>query len=132
MRTIAHGLSGFLEAGLPATKEADNAAPGWCGDRHELDACVRAIANVTRRNILRWLKEPLIHFPDQPQVQDLGVCMGEITRQCDLSQSTVSHHLTELRKAGLLTMKQVGTFRFFKRNEQTIEQLRTALSEYLR
>lgn len=112
-------------------KEADDAAFGSPTDRLEFDAGVRAIAHITRRNILRWLKEPLLHFPDQPYVQDLGVCMGEITRQCGLSQSTVSHHLAELRKVGLLTMKQVGTFRFFKRNEKSIAQLRRALSEHL-
>lgn len=132
MQTTAPCSVRQLEGGLSVTPETRDTDPAWRTGGFDMDTSLNAISHVTRRNILRWLKEPLVHFPNQVHVQDLGVCMGEITRQCALSQSTVSHHLAQLRKAGLLTMRQVGTFRFFKRNEQSIEQLRSALSEYLR
>lgn len=131
MQIAAPCSSRQLEDGLPVTPEIrDSDLAGRVGAL-DLDTSINAISHVTRRNILRWLKEPRVHFPNQLHGQDLGVCMGEITRQCALSQSTVSHHLAQLRKAGLLTMRQVGTFRFFKRNEESIERLLSILSEYL-
>ncbi|WP_425298885.1 ArsR/SmtB family transcription factor [Pseudomonas duriflava] len=57
--------------------------------------------------------------------------MSEITRRCALSQSTVSRHLAQLKEAGLLDMKQVGTFRFFKRNEKSIRRFQSMLAEHL-
>lgn len=132
MQTTAPCSVRQLEGGLPVTPETRDADPAGRTGGLDLDTSINAISHVTRRNILRWLKEPRVHFPNQLHAQDLGVCMGEITRQCALSQSTVSHHLAQLRKAGLLTMRQVGTFRFFTRNEESIERLRSALSEYLR
>jgi DNA-binding transcriptional ArsR family regulator len=96
-----------------------------------LDAFVRAIAHVTRRNILEWLKEPRKHFPEQACCTELGVCLGEIARRCALSQSTVSHHMAQLNNAGLVHLERAGTFRFFKRNEEIILQSLQGLAHQL-
>ena len=50
-----------------------------------------------------------------------GVCAGMIDARCGQSQSTVSAHLAALKRAGLVSSKQVGPFVFFKRNEAAIQ-----------
>lgn len=38
----------------------------------------------------------------------MGACVGEIAAGLDLAPSTVSHHLKELRRAGLISMTRQG------------------------
>lgn len=87
----------------------------------DIDAIHKALANPVRREILAWLRDPGVHFPDQEFPLDQGVCAGRIDARCGLSQSTVSAHLAALQKAGLVTTKRIGQWVFFKRNEPVIE-----------
>ena len=58
---------------------------------------------------------------------------GDVAQRVELSESTVSHHLGRLRKAGLITLRMAGNQRFyrvnspildgFKQDIQTIEQV---------
>jgi ArsR family transcriptional regulator len=88
----------------------------------DFDTSIRAIAHPLRRQILMWLKTPQQYFPDQQYGQELGVCVGQITRRCDLSKSTVSAHLNALRTAGLVDLHKVATVHFYQRNEETIQR----------
>ncbi|WP_322011248.1 metalloregulator ArsR/SmtB family transcription factor [Paraburkholderia sp. J12] len=87
----------------------------------DIDAIHKALANPVRREILMWLREPQMYFPEQEIPLDHGVCAGKIDARCGLSQSTVSAHLAVLQKAGLVTSKRVGQWVFFKRNDTVIE-----------
>ncbi|RQH01143.1 ArsR/SmtB family transcription factor [Paraburkholderia dinghuensis] len=87
----------------------------------DIDAIHKALANPVRREILAWLRDPEVYFPDQDFPLDQGVCAGKIDARCGLSQSTVSAHLAALQKAGLVSTKRVGQWAFFKRNEPVIE-----------
>lgn len=87
----------------------------------DIDAIHKALANPVRRQILQCLKDPTQHFVAQDYPLDVGVCAGLINRHLDLSQSTVSAHLATLQKADLLSIKKVGQWSFFKRNEATIQ-----------
>ena len=87
----------------------------------DIDAIHKALANPVRREILAWLKEPSAYFPAQELPLDCGVCVGQINARCGLSQSTVSAHLATLQSAGLVTVKRIGQWSFFKRNEAVIE-----------
>lgn len=88
--------------------------------QYDFDASIRAIAHPLRRQILMWLKAPQRYFPDQLYGQELGVCVGQITRRCSLSKSTVSVHLNVLRAGGLVDLHKVGTVHFYNRNEDAI------------
>jgi DNA-binding transcriptional ArsR family regulator len=88
----------------------------------------KALANETRLNILRWLKEPEVHFP--PQLHCLvtkdfpgGVCVGSIREKVGLCQSTTSEFLSMLQQSGLLEARRIGQWTYFRRNEEVIEEL---------
>ncbi|SEI41983.1 transcriptional regulator, ArsR family [Azotobacter beijerinckii] len=97
----------------------------------DFDEIYKALAHPVRRQILRWLKEPERYFPAQEHSLELGVCAGQIDQRTGLSQSTVSAHLATLQRAGLVSVRKVGQWCFFKRNEAAIqaflEQMRDEL-----
>lgn len=95
------------------------------------NASIRAIAHPVRRKILQWLKEPALHFPHQEYGHKLGICVGQITRRCGLSPSTVSQHVALLREAALVDGYKTGNSHFLKRNETRIQHLNTALKDVL-
>jgi DNA-binding transcriptional ArsR family regulator len=87
----------------------------------DIDAIHKALANPVRREILAWLKEPEVYFPEQKMPMSHGVCAGQIDERCAMSQSTVSAHLAALHKAGLVSSKRIGQWVFFSRNETVIQ-----------
>ena len=79
----------------------------------------KALSNKTRLQILQWLKEPQLNFPDQLDVGfAAGVCVGQIQKKAGLTQSTVSEYLAVLQRAGLVKSKRVGQWTFYSRNEE--------------
>jgi DNA-binding transcriptional ArsR family regulator len=97
----------------------------------DIDAIHKALANPMRREILAWLKDPSACFPEQEVPLECGVCVGQISARCGLSQSTVFAHLATLQSAGLVTVKRIGQWSFFKRNEAVIEAFLASLHEEL-
>lgn len=91
------------------------------------DIC-SALDNETRRNILSWLKEPEKYFPPQgehvPEGTDFegGVCVGSIRDKAGITQSTISHYLDILQRAGLLDSQRCGKWTYYRRNEKTIQE----------
>ena len=92
----------------------------------------KALSNETRLSIIEWLKEPEKYFPPQgghfDDAVDLkgGVCVGSIRDKAGISQSTVSHYLDMLQKAGLLLSERHGKWTYYRRNEETF----VALADY--
>ena len=97
----------------------------------DLDVIIKALAHPVRRDILHWLKDPTVEFPDQSHSNEHGVCAGQIDQRCGLSQSTVSAHLATLQRAGLISSRKVGQWHFFKRNEETIQEFLKVFSKEL-
>jgi DNA-binding transcriptional ArsR family regulator len=89
----------------------------------------KALSNETRLKILQWLKEPEKHFPKQgahlPKEVSYkgGVCVGDIQEKAKASQSTVSHYLNMMQKAGLLESVRYNQWTYYRRNEEFIRQL---------
>lgn len=48
------------------------------------------------------------------------VCISEIQRKTNLSQSTVSAYMAALERAGLVTSERRGQWTFFRRDEPAI------------
>ncbi|MGX1123553.1 transcriptional regulator [Pseudomonas sp. FFUP_PS_473] len=97
----------------------------------DLDEIIKALAHPVRREILNWLKDPHVQFPDQQHSTEYGVCAGQIDQRCGLSQSTVSAHLATLQRAGLISSQKIGQWHFFKRNEDTIQAFLKQMSQEL-
>jgi ArsR family transcriptional regulator len=59
-----------------------------------------------------------------------GVSVGEIQAEVALPASTLSHHLERLRRAGWVTVRRQGPFRWYGLNAEGVREL-TRLSEAL-
>ncbi|MFA7945271.1 ArsR/SmtB family transcription factor [Pseudomonas brenneri] len=97
----------------------------------DLDEIIKALAHPVRRDILNWLKDPKVQFPEQVHNHEYGICAGQIDQRCGLSQSTVSAHLATLQRAGLISSQKVGQWHFFRRNEDVIQDVIQAITQEL-
>ena len=82
-----------------------------------MDGALRAIAEPTRREILRL-------------VWDDELPAGEIAAHFDVSRAAVSQHLRVLREADLVTERRVGTSRRYRARPERIEEVRAWLASY--
>lgn len=93
----------------------------------------KVLSNTTRFDILRWLKNPAEHFPPHQELGhfDHGVCVLFIQEKSGLSQSTISHYLSLMQKAGLIIPTRIGKWTYYKRNEDRIQQYTETLTKVL-
>jgi DNA-binding transcriptional ArsR family regulator len=89
----------------------------------------KVLANETRMEMLKWLKDPYNHF-DKPSAhlsktisEKGGVCVGDIQEKAKMSQSTVSHYLSMMQKVGLLESERHGKWTYYRRNERNIQKV---------
>ena len=83
----------------------------------------KALANYHRLeiyNILTNCGKPGSHC-DSNEV--FSCCVGELDSQLDIAASTLSHHLKELHRAGLIHMKRDGKQVFCSVNTDIMRQL---------
>ncbi|SCY05929.1 ArsR family transcriptional regulator [Paenibacillus polysaccharolyticus] len=85
---------------------------------------LKAVSNESRFQILQWLKEPNEHFKPHEGVDmnEIGVCVSQITDKLNMTQSTASQYLTILQRAGLITTKRIGKFTYYQRDENAISE----------
>jgi len=84
----------------------------------------KALSNKTRLQMLEWLKDPALNFPEQLDAgYENGVCVGQIQAKAGLTQSTVSEYLSTLQRAGFIEATRVGQWTYYKRNEEAFKEL---------
>jgi len=83
----------------------------------------KVLSNEVRLNILNWLKDPEANFPPHKDLGHFkdGVCVQYIGDKAGLSQSTISHYLSMMQKAELITPTRHGKWTYYKRNEKQIK-----------
>ena len=90
-----------------------------------LDRALHAIADPTRRRILRALREGA--HDAKPAGAKAGssacLCGGDIEARIHLSQPTISHHMAILTRAGLVDASKKGQWRWYRRNEKALRQM---------
>lgn len=87
---------------------------------------IKALANDSRLEILRWLRDPRANFPPQvdgDRVKD-GVCGISIARKLGVGQPTASEHLRILVQAGLIRAKKIKQWTLYQRDERRIAQVK--------
>jgi DNA-binding transcriptional ArsR family regulator len=92
-----------------------------------LDRMLQAIADPTRRRILQALKERGGCSLDK----DVGLCASDIEQRIHLSQSTISHHMSILKKAELVEAKKLGQWMWYRRNEEALRNFSQVLRKTL-
>ena len=93
----------------------------------ELDRILHAIADPTRRRILRALKEQ----GGCSIGKDVGLCASDIEQRIHLSQPTISHHMAILTKAGVVEAKKLGLWVWYRRNEAVLRGFGRSLRKSL-
>jgi ArsR family transcriptional regulator, arsenate/arsenite/antimonite-responsive transcriptional repressor len=83
-----------------------------------MDETMRALADPTRREILRALR-----------AGDLSA--GEIAAQFDMTAPSISHHLNVLKAAGLVTAERNGRHIIYSLNSTTLQDLMRELVEFM-
>ena len=93
----------------------------------------KALANKTRLNILQWLRKPEDNFPPHKDLGHFndGVCVMYIQEKAGLSQSTISHYLSLMQNADLITPTRHGKWTYYKRNETVIQDYIKTLKDNL-
>ena len=92
-----------------------------------LDRFLQAIADPTRRQILRALKEK----GGSSIGKETGLCGSDIEQRVKLAQPTVSHHMRILEEAQLVEAKREGHWRWYRRNEKLISEMMRRLKGQL-
>ena len=92
-----------------------------------IDRFLHAVADPTRRRILRALKEKGRNSIGK----ESGLCAGDIEQRVKLSQPTISHHMRILEKANVVEAKREGHWRWYRRNEKLIAGMIRSLKTQL-
>jgi DNA-binding transcriptional ArsR family regulator len=92
-----------------------------------LDRRLRAIADPTRRRILKVLKEKGACSIDK----EVGLCATDIEERIPLSQPTISHHMAVLSKADLVEAKKIGHWMWYRRHESNLKDFARNLKDSL-
>ncbi|RPI33390.1 MAG: DUF2087 domain-containing protein [Chloroflexota bacterium] len=74
-------------------------------------AMLKALADESRLHLLRLLNEG-------------EYSVGELARQIDLGEPTVSHHLARLREVGLVSLRMAGNQRYYRVNDAGLAQFK--------
>ena len=82
----------------------------------ELLALLKTLADESRLSLLRLLQQ-----------QENTV--GALAEQMNLGEPTVSHHLSRLRKVGLVTLRAVGNQRFYRINESGLAHFKHLVAD---
>jgi DNA-binding transcriptional ArsR family regulator len=82
-----------------------------------VDAALRAIAEPRRREILR-----LVHHRE--------LSSGEIAAHFAVTRPAISQHLAVLEQAGLVTVRQEGTRRYYRTRPEGLAELWAFLEEF--
>jgi ArsR family transcriptional regulator len=95
-------------------------------DKHLVEM-LKAVGDPARLKILRLLKQK-----GQCSIgKGVGMCACDVQDHIDLAQPTISHHMSILRKAGLVIGEKHGLWMWYRRNEESLKDLGKAISSEL-
>ncbi len=80
---------------------------------------LKALANENRLAIFEYLRRHDLSCDERGE----GCTVGDIAQQYDLALSTISHHLKELKDAGLIKCVQHGQYTYCAINQEAVDEL---------
>lgn len=97
------------------------------------EATFSALASRTRLGLLEELRTRRLECvdPDRCDLSERCCNVGELAEALGVTQPTVSHHLKELRRAGLITTQKDGRTLYCTIREPAFEELSDFLGSFL-
>jgi ArsR family transcriptional regulator len=98
-----------------------------------MSVVAKALSSERRQNVLRWLADPVAHFPAQHTgdlVKD-GACVGYIADKLGIAQPSATVQMKILQEAGLVTSTRIAQWTFYRRNEAGIKRAKMEISSLL-
>jgi len=89
----------------------------------QLALAFRALANPNRLHIYLRLRDCCTPGTECAVDEAAGCCVGELGDQLDIALSTLSHHMKELNRAGLVDTRRRGKQIHCSVNPQMVERL---------
>jgi ArsR family transcriptional regulator len=89
----------------------------------EIVTVCKALGDPTRLKILELLKARGQSCCQLISRNEKGLCACDIERAVGLSQAAISHHMGQLRHAGLVNAEKRGRWIYYSRNEPAIAAL---------
>lgn len=93
----------------------------------KLSLALRAVADPTRRKILRLLHPSAVRKTGAPE----GWTASDVEQRIKLAQPTISHHMKILKNAGLVEGHKEGTWVRYRRVETAVRAIRKGLLDEL-
>ncbi len=95
----------------------------------DLDLALKALDNAHRRAVLSAMRDPRRHFNASAGLDPVtdGVCVLQISELLGVNQSTASTYMSILRDAGLVKAARVGKYTLYKRDEQAVAAVASAI-----
>ncbi len=98
-------------------------------DSSQLVDVFKALANDHRLKIYNILTSCCTPGTSCASDEVFSCCVGDLDSQLDIAASTLSHHLKELHRAGLIHMKRDGKQVFCSINTDRMNQLQQLFSQ---
>lgn len=114
-------------------RKGEQASPLPLYVKVELDAVYKVLADPTRLEMVRMLGDVgglccrIVPGPSSEGDTRYGLCVQDFVAHLHLPQSTVSHHLSLLRKVGLVQNLKKGLWVYYYRDEVTIAAFKQAV-----
>jgi DNA-binding transcriptional ArsR family regulator len=94
--------------------------------RTRLDEVFKALASVHRRDILAILSEAALESGKTCCLAD-EVCACKLSDRIGLAPSTISHHMSVLRAAGLVEAREDGRWTYYALRREALDQAAESL-----